>query len=156
MIWKKLPIDERYLVSDTGLIKGLDGRILKQAADTRGYKFVTLNNNYHQFHLSIHRAVALTFIPNPNNYAQVNHKDKDKTNNNVDNLEWCNNKYNSHYSNSKAVLMIDINTGEILKRFEALRDIDEYFGKEVHQSISNCCNHKPRYNSAYGYKWEFE
>lgn len=156
MIWKKLPIDERYLVSNTGLIKGIDGRILKPAIDTRGYKFVTLNNNYKQFHLSIHRAVALCFIPNPNNYPQVNHIDEDKTNNKVENLEWCTNKYNSHYSHSKPVLMIDKNTKKVLKRFEALRDVDIYFGKEVHQSISKCCNNKSKYKTAYGYIWKFE
>lgn len=156
MVWKKLPIDERYLVSNTGLIKGLNGKLLKQASDTRGYKFVTLHINGKQFHLSMHRAVALCFIPNIHNYTQVNHKDENKTNNNVENLEWCDNKYNSHYSNSKGVLMLDKNTEEVLRRFEALRDVDAYFGKDVHQSVSNCCNGKPYYNTAYGYKWRFE
>ena len=155
-MWKELPIDRRYKVSETGEIMGLDGRILKQAKDTKGYMFVTLNDNYRQFHLSVHRAVALCFIPNPNNYPQVNHKDQDKTNNNVDNREWCDNKYNSHYSHSKAVLMIDKNTNQVLRRFEALRDVDELFGINAHQSVSKCCLHKPRYESAYGYKWEFE
>ena len=155
-MWKELPIDRRYLVSEDGQIKGLDGRLMKQAKDTRGYLFVTLNNNYQQYHLSMHRAVAMCYIPNPHNYPQVNHKDEDKTNNYYTNLEWCDNKYNSHYSHSKAIIMIDKNTGEILKRFEAVRDVDAYFGFEAHQSVSKCCCHKPRYYSAYGYKWEFE
>lgn len=155
-MWKELPIDKRYKVSETGEIKGLDGRILKQGTDTNGYKFVTLNDNYKQFHLSVHRAVAMCYILNPHNYPQVNHKDEDKANNVYTNLEWCDNKYNSHYSHAKAVLMLDKKTNQVLKRFEALRDIDIYFGKNVHQSISYCCNHKPRYNSAYGYKWVFE
>ena len=155
-MWRKLPIDTRYRVSKDGRIMGLDGRIMKQAKDTRGYMFVTLNNNYKQFHLSVHRAVAMCYIPNPHNFPQVNHKDQNKTNNNVENLEWCNNKYNSHYSHSKPVLMIDKVTGQVIKRFEALRDTDIYFGKNAHQSISKCCLHKPRYYTAYGYKWEFE
>ncbi len=155
-MWRRLPIDTRYRVSEDGRILGLDGRILKQAKDSRGYLFVTLNNNYKQFHLSVHRAVAMCYIPNPHNYPQVNHKDKDKTNNNISNLEWCDNKYNSHYSNAKPVLMLDKLTGAVIKRFEAVRDIDIFFGKEVHQSICNCCIHKPKYKSAYGYKWEFE
>jgi hypothetical protein len=155
-MWKELPIDPRYKVSEDGQIKGLDGRIMKQSKDTRGYLFVTLNNNYEQRHLSMHRAVALCYIPNPHNYPQVNHKDQDKTNNHVSNLEWCDNKYNSHYSNARPVLMLDKNTGEVLKRFEAVRDVDEYFGIKAHQSVSKCCLHKPKYYSAYGYKWEFE
>jgi hypothetical protein len=155
-MWKELPVDPRYLVSEDGQIKGLDGRLLKQAKDTRGYLFVTLNNNYQQYHLSMHRAVALCYIPNPHNYPQVNHKDEDKTNNHYTNLEWCDNRYNSHYSHSKAVLMIDKDTNKVIKRFEAVRDVDEYFGAKAHQSVSKCCLHRPRYYSAYGYRWEFE
>lgn len=158
MEWRKLPIDERYLVSDTGLIKGLNGRILKQATDTRGYKFVTLARTEDKgtFHLSMHRAVALAFIPNPSNLPQVNHIDENKINNDKSNLEWCDNKYNSHYSNSKPVLMIDKISGEILKRFESIRDVDLYFNKKAHQSVSKVCRHLPRWNTAYGYKWEYE
>ena len=104
--------------------------------------------------MSIHRAVAPCYLPNPHNYAQVSHLNEDKTDNRVTNLEWCSNKYNSHYSNSKAVLMLNKQTNEVIRRFEALRDVDEFFGINAHQSVSKCCLHKPKYNSAYGYKWE--
>lgn len=154
--FKELPIDPRYKVNKYGDIKGLDGRILKQATDTRGYKFVTLNNNYKQFHLSVHRAVALTFISNPLNLPQVNCKDGNKTNNFVDNLEWCTNKYNSHYSNSKKIEMLCKDTGEVVKVFNSVREVDEYFGKEAHQSVSKCCNNVPKYKTAYGYRWRFK
>lgn len=156
MIWKDLPIDTRYKVSNTGLVKGLDGRILKQGTDTRGYKFVNLCNDNNTFHLSVHRAVAMCFIPNPDGFPQVNHKDENKQNNNVSNLEWCDNKYNSHYSHAKPVLMMDKNTGVVLKRFEAVRDVDEFFGAKAHQSVSKVCLGKPSYHTAYGYKWKFE
>lgn len=156
MEWNKLPIDERYLVSSKGEIKGLDGRILKQAADSKGYKFVTLNNNYKQYHLSVHRAVALTFIPNPDNLPIVNHKDEDKTNNNLENLEWCTYKYNSDYSVSKPVLMLDKNTEKVIKEFNSIRDVNDYLGKKAHQSVSKVCNKVPRYNTAFGFKWKFK
>jgi len=156
MEWRALPIDPRYKVSDTGLIKGLNGKLMKQATDTRGYKFVTLNNNYKQYHLSMHRAVAMCFIPNPDNLPQINHIDEDKANNNKSNLEWCDNRYNSHYSHSARVLMIDKKTLEIVKEFESIRDVDLFFGKEAHQSVGKVCHHMPRYYSAYGYFWEFK
>lgn len=156
VMWRELPTDPRYKVSEYGQIKGLSGRVMKQAKDTRGYMYVTLSDNYHQRHLSVHRAVAMCYIPNPHNYPQVNHKDEDKTNNFYTNLEWCDNKYNSHYSHAKAVLMIDKDTDKVVRRFEALRDVDEYFGVKAHQSVSKCCLHRPMYKSAYGHKWEFE
>ena len=156
MRWKELPIDPRYLVSPIGDIKGLDGRILRQASDSKGYKFVTLSKDKVQFHLSIHRAVALTYIPNPLNLPQVNHIDENKTNNFIDNLEWCTNKYNCDHSNSIKVLMIDKDTNEVLKEFNAMRDVDEYFQKQAHQSVSKCCNNVAGYKTAYGYKWRFK
>lgn len=156
MEWKKLPKDEKYLVSSTGLIKGQKGYLLKQALDTRGYKFVTLNNKGTQFHLSMHRAVAQCFIPNPDNLPCVNHKDEDKTNNNVSNLEWCTYKYNSYYTISKKVLMLNKKTKEVIMEFNSLRDANIYFGKNVHQSISKVCNNVPKYNSAYGFLWKFK
>jgi hypothetical protein len=52
--------------------------------------------------------------------------------------------------------MIDKDTNKVIKRFVAVRDVDEYFGAKAHQSVSKCCLHRPRYYSAYGYRWEFE
>lgn len=52
--------------------------------------------------------------------------------------------------------MLDKETEEVLKRFEALRDVDLYFNKNAHQSVSKVCLGYPRYNTAYGYKWRFE
>lgn len=54
-------------------------------------------SNGQRYKKTIHRLVAEAFIPNPNNYPCINHKDENKENNNVSNLEWCTYKYNSNY-----------------------------------------------------------
>ena len=71
--------------------------ILSPKNNGTGYFIVCLyKNKTHKYYL-IHRLVALTFIPNPDSLPCVNHKDEDKTNNRVDNLEWCDHKYNMNY-----------------------------------------------------------
>lgn len=70
--------------------------ILKEV-NRSGYKYVMLCRDKHHKSYAIHRLVAQAFIPNPNNLPQVNHKDEDKSNNVVDNLEWCTDLYNKQY-----------------------------------------------------------
>jgi hypothetical protein len=65
--------------------------------NAKGYIRITLRKNNKNVYASLHRLVAEAFIPNPNNLPQVNHKDEDKTNNCVDNLEWCTTSYNINY-----------------------------------------------------------
>ncbi len=67
---------------------------------TSNYKQLVISYNNKRQHCLVHRLVALTFIPNPNNLPEVNHKDKNTLNNNVDNLEWCTRKDNLNYSYS--------------------------------------------------------
>lgn len=67
----------------------------------QGYPRITVKVNGKRKNVSIHRLVAETFIPNPNNYPIINHKDENKQNNNVDNLEWCTYKYNNDYGTRK-------------------------------------------------------
>lgn len=73
-------------------------RILKPLKKSNGYLQVRLHKNGREKKYYLHRLVAQTFIPNPDNLPQVNHKDYDKTNNCVSNLEWCDNSYNVKYS----------------------------------------------------------
>lgn len=95
-----------YQVSDLGRIRSLphicngrncSGRILSQAKDKDGYLVVNLSNGSKREHKRVHRLVALAFCPNPFDYPQVNHIDECKTNNMVDNLEWCTVKYNINH-----------------------------------------------------------
>ena len=111
-VWKEIPDFPMYMVSNKGRIKTLkkiyycgnhkskrieSEHIISEVTMKDGYKRVSLSNNGLRKSFLVHRLVAKIFISNPNNLPQVNHKDEDKTNNSVDNLEWCDSKYNSNY-----------------------------------------------------------
>lgn len=92
-IWKTINDFKNYEVSNLGRIKSLPrpktkGGILKSQINKLGYSKITLLKNGKQYLFSIHRLVAEAFISNPNNLPEVNHKDGNKQNNCVDNLEW--------------------------------------------------------------------
>lgn len=101
-IWKTIIIDNEitnYEASTNGFIRNKTTKhILKGSLNNSGYLMVTicLDGKRHPHYL-VHRLIALTFIPNPNNYSEVNHKDEVKTNNSIENLEWCTSKYNQNY-----------------------------------------------------------
>ena len=103
-IWKDIEgYNGKYQVSNLGRVKSfaqdrLNGKIKTGSFTHKGYLTFALydNDGNKKFH-PIHRLVAEAFIPNPDNLLQVNHKDEDKTNNRVYNLEWCTNEYNHNY-----------------------------------------------------------
>ena len=99
MIWKPIKnYEDRYLVSDTGLVfSKLSNRLLKPKIDRYGYKVIGLTLNGKTKHITIHRLVAINFIHNPNNLPVVNHIDENKLNNNVNNLEWTTVKDNDNH-----------------------------------------------------------
>lgn len=93
-----------YEVSNLGRVRSLkrnttNGKILKLNPDKDGYlRFAVCKENTQKM-MRVHREVAKAFIENPNNYNIINHKDENKANNNVNNLEWCTAQYNSTYNN---------------------------------------------------------
>ena len=106
-IWKPIHY-EGYEVSNLGRVKSykydkVNGKIMKPYLDTKGYLQIDLSldgrKRSNRVHLAVHRLVAQAFIPNTDNLLQVNHIDEDKTNNCVNNLEWCTNEYNCNYGN---------------------------------------------------------
>jgi len=103
-IWKDISNYEgKYEVSNLGRVRSLsyngtgEIKFLKQSTNKRGYKRVGLCKNGKMKNCYVHRLVAITFIPNPNNHKEVNHKDENPANNNVNNLEWCTSEYNNNY-----------------------------------------------------------
>ena len=86
----KIRQSDGYFVNKNGDVFSMHGgRCLKPCIDKKGYCIVDIYENGARKHKRVHRLVAETFVPNPLNLKQVNHKDGDKKNNNVDNLEWC-------------------------------------------------------------------
>ena len=95
-------VDRKITVSDNGRTyeKPVAGKRMKQSLHTKGYKTVTLTKDGKCKTVFVHRLVAEAFIENPDNLPMVNHKGEDKTNNFVENLEWCTASYNRTYGNA--------------------------------------------------------
>lgn len=99
-IWREIKeYNGRYYVSTYGRLKSLyKGVRIIRPGNTNGYLSVGLYNNTIRKTHTIHRLVGIYFIPNPDNLPQINHKDFNRSNNHVDNLEWCTNKHNVNHS----------------------------------------------------------
>ena len=163
-IWKNIEgYEGLYQVSNLGNVKSLNykkmckERILKPLLDSKGYYDIKLFKNKEYKIYKIHRLVCQAFIPNPNNLPQVNHKNEIKTDNRVENLEWCTAEYNCNYGTRndrirKPILQFTLED-DFVKRWNSTREIQRELGL-CHSHISKCC--KGKYKSMYGYKWFYE
>ena len=183
-IWKDIKgFEGLYQISNFGRVKSLKRKrfnyrlqktieihkeiILKPFEDKKGYLCVKLQNNKNKTMFKVHRLVAKTFIPNPDDLPQINHINGIKNNNNMHNLEWCNCSYNvkeafrlglskkgKHHYNRKRVIQYDLN-GNFIKLWDCMIDaINELnLRKSSWSSISQCCKGKRK--SAYGYIWKY-
>jgi|14_taG_2_1085336.scaffolds.fasta_scaffold28318_2 hypothetical protein len=91
---------DRIVEGKDGKFYFKEGQLIKPLDDGNGYYVVTLCKNNIRKHYKVHRLLALTYIENPNNYPCVNHKDCNRQNNNLDNLEWCTHEYNTQSINT--------------------------------------------------------
>ena len=165
-IWKDIKDYEMlYQISNLGNVKSLHcnkEKIMKLTIRSKNYPyyFVGLLKNGKRKYFAVHRLVAQAFIPNPNNLPEVNHKDKNTFNNNVDNLEWCDKPYNNSYSHiqekltekkKKMVYQYDLDNN-LIKIWDCVRDCEKYGFAEA--AISRCCLGKQQTHK--GYKWSYE
>lgn len=155
-----LDLDEFYEVSNLGNIRSKrNNKILKTHNDSmsKGYKYITLNYKGVKKSYQIHRLVAKLFLPNPNNYPCINHKDENPSNNKVDNLEWCSYSYNLSYgtrikkelatksilntkNSPKKVIQMDLQ-GNFIQEFESANSAAKFLNI-ANSHIINCCNNK--------------
>lgn len=119
-IWKNIAGFERlYQVSSFGRVKSFYGKkehILKAQKISHGYLNVILYKDGIKNNWLVHRLVANAFIPNPDNLPMINHKDENKQNNLVSNLEWCDANYNINYGTRKQRLIEKLTNGPLSKK----------------------------------------
>lgn len=183
-IWKDIKNYEGlYQISNLGRVKSLKTwirqynnyvekeRLLKPCVNSVGYYIVVLYKDKHKKTFSLHRLIAQAFIPNPNNYPQINHIDGNKKNFNINNLEWCTQSYNMIHAFknglekpnkpmlnkkgelnplSKKVLQYDKNK-TFIKEYES-------YTKALLETkinhISDCCNGKLKTAGGFIWKWK--
>ena len=161
-IWKDIQgYEGLYQVSNLGRVKSLykGGTILKGSVNNRGYHIVMLYKGGKYKHFLIHRLVAQAFISNPQKLPQVNHKDEDKSNNSVSNLEWCTNIYNNLYHDKakrvgvkegKPVAQYTL-SGKLVRVWKSSHEAERIGYHARH--IGECCSGKIQTHQ--GYMWRF-
>lgn len=167
-VWKDIKgYEGLYQVSNFGKIKS-KRKILKQFINHKGYFIIQLSKRNISKTYIVHRLIAEAFIPNTENKPQVNHKDGNKQNNCIDNLEWCTNNENKAHAKinklcksspigeknirAKKVIQYDLN-GNFIKKWNCINDIKRGFKLSSASNISLCCKSKLR--TAYGFKWKY-
>lgn len=183
-IWKSIKgFNGKYWVSDEGEVRSIDrlveqenrfgsykrlikGQKLQPKKQNRGYLMVGLSQEGKVKSCLVHQLVAQAFIPNPDNLPEINHISEDKTDNRVENLEFCDRKYNINYGThtqrvtqklingktSKSIIQFDLN-GNFVAEYPSLMEAERQTGC-FESSICACCKGKRKTSS--GYKWEYK
>lgn len=104
-MYRPFPLNPQYLVSNTGkVLSQITDKFVGSGKDVYGYHRFSCKIDGIYKHISVHRAVALTWIDNPDNLPFVNHKDGNKDNNHVENLEWCTDRQNKHHAKETGLM----------------------------------------------------
>lgn len=175
-IWKTINNYPNYQVSNLGNVRSvyvstdknnryfkknktnIMYRQLRPRYDKDGYIMVCLYKDKKYKNFRLHRLIAEMFIPNPNNYPEVNHEDGNKQNNCVDNLKWCTTSENQLHScyvlknNIKSVVQYDLN-GNFIKKWESIRHASRCLNIPHNGIVANC---KGKQKTSGGYTWKYE
>lgn len=136
---------------------------VKGYIDKEGYRIVYLQTSNKKITKKVHRLVAEAFIPNPNNLSQVNHKDENRLNNSVQNLEWCDAKYNANHGTRKdklrkisgiRIAQYDL-SGNLIKIWDSMSQASQYFGTKTTSCIRRVCKKEPGRNTYKGFIWRY-
>ena len=143
-----------YKVSPKGDIWSVRSeRFLKPAGGKGNYQMILLQVNGKKTYDYIHRIVAKAYIPNPNNWPEVNHKDEVKDNNWYTNLEWCTKEYNLAYGNRSGKCSLKVRCVETGEVFSSLHKAGE--AKNVDPTnLSSLLRHGKPHHTLGGYHWE--
>ena len=160
-IWRDIDgYEGLYQISNKGHVKSLKWgkeRILRPGINSKGYMIVVLCHDNIIKNFQLHRLVAQAFIPNSQNKSQVNHKDENKLNNSVDNLEWATAKENINFGThneriSRKILQYS-KSGEFIREWQGAREVERVLYIN-NSNIIQCC--KGRYKSAGGFVWRYK
>ena len=156
-----------YTITDDGRVFSLnyggscEKKEIKQIKNIKGYKIVYLSSHSKDKSFFVHRLVSLAFIPNPYNLPQVNHKDENKSNNRVENLEWCSNYYNAHYmdkvertakSHWKPIQQFT-KDGVFIREWDSIKEACETLQMSSGYIVDTL---KGRHKQAYNYIWRYK
>lgn len=165
-IWKDIPNYKGYQVSNLGNVKNVNTEKILKGGIKRGYREVILIKDNKRKYKLVHRLVAETFIPNMNDYPQVNHIDGNKLNNNISNLEWCTRSENMKHAykiglekplyainnpRAKRVKQYDLNN-KLIKEYHGIKEASRINNLNP-RDISKCCQGKRK--QVGGYIWTY-
>ena len=163
-IWKTIEDYPYYQVSSLGRVKSLNynhtkkEKILKPVKDGFGYLKVVLCNKGKMKSIKVHRLVCEAFLKNPYNLPQINHRNEDKTDTRLGNLEYCTAKYNCNFGTRNERLAKEFSKPVKCLETGKIYPSAMYLERELgfnHSNIVSCCNKKYGYKTVKGFHWEW-